>query len=401
MPPMRDPADAMRQIDALAQLALRLAGTASSGRVAMSKLADSLQPEWMPRPWDQTIWPELVRAQQAAREPLSFRTVEDVLRGAWQAKPASELDQLEPEPAAVTATSQVHRGVREGKPVAVKVLKPGLASSVRQDLVLLDSLVAPLRNAFPGIDPVALLREARERVMDEFDLEHEAGMQRRFQRALRNHPFLVVPAPLTDLCREQVLVSEWIEGTSLRTPPPDPDSVAAQLLVFVLGGLREGLVHVDADLDDILVLDDGRLAVLDYGAVATPVGTRVDSTQAIVAAFRAGDAAALGSALGELGLLDPELGEVALTVSRHALGPLGEDAPALLDTGAVVAISERIEQVGADAVRLLLGGGLDPLDLWPGRAIAQVFSVIARIGATAAWPERVQSALSDGWQSAG
>ena len=45
---------------------------------------------------------------------------------------------LDPEPIAVTPSAQVHRGVLEGRPVAVKLLRPGLASSVRQDLVLLE-----------------------------------------------------------------------------------------------------------------------------------------------------------------------------------------------------------------------------------------------------------------------
>ena len=68
-----------------------------------------------------------------------------------------------------------------------------------------------------------------------------AGIQRRFHRALRSHPFLVVPAPVTRLCDENVLVSEWIEGAPLRHAP-DPDQAAARLVAFVSGAVREGLI---------------------------------------------------------------------------------------------------------------------------------------------------------------
>ena len=99
----------------------------------------------------------------------------------------------------MTPGAQVHRGSLDGKPVAVKVLRPGLAASVRQDMALLELLAGPLGSAFPGIDPAAATREFRERVLEELDLEHEAEVQRLFHRALRGHPFLSVPAPVTRL----------------------------------------------------------------------------------------------------------------------------------------------------------------------------------------------------------
>ena len=84
----------------------------------------------------------------------------------------------------------MHRGLLDAEAVAVKVLRPGLATSVRQDLALLELLAAPLGSAFPGIDPAAASAEFRERVIEELDLEHEAEVQRLFHRALRGHPFL-------------------------------------------------------------------------------------------------------------------------------------------------------------------------------------------------------------------
>ena len=62
----------------------------------------------------------------------------------------------------------------------MKVLRPGIADQVRQDLNLLETLIRPLGAAFPSLAPAA---RGRERVLDELDLEHEASTQRSFARA--------------------------------------------------------------------------------------------------------------------------------------------------------------------------------------------------------------------------
>ena len=54
--------------------------------------------------------------------------------------------------------------------------------------------------------------EIRERLTDELDYEHEAQQHRAFARTWRGHPFIYVPAVVTDLSSEHVLVSEWVDG---------------------------------------------------------------------------------------------------------------------------------------------------------------------------------------------
>ena len=167
MPPTDD---ALRRLDALLQVGLRLARSAPSGRILLARAAQAIELSWIPRPWGDELAAELAAARTVAREPLQPRRVERALRDAWGVPPADELDELDLEPVAVTPTSQVHRGVLEGKPVAVKLLRPGLAASVRQDLALLEGLLSPLGAAFPAIDPSAVVHEFRERVLDELDL---------------------------------------------------------------------------------------------------------------------------------------------------------------------------------------------------------------------------------------
>jgi hypothetical protein len=401
---MSDAEEALRRVDTLIGVGLRLALSTTTGRMALAKAAPHIDEGWLGGRWSDSVGGALRRATESAPEPLSFSTVEGLLREAWGVrKLTGELDSLDREPVAVRVASQVHRGVHAGKPVAVKLLRPGLAGAVRQDLALLDTLLSPLSSAFPGLDPGALVAEGRERVMDEFDFENEAQLMRRFSRALRGGGPVVVPSPVSELCRETVLVASWLEGTPLTESLAGGvglghDPTAAALLQFVIGGIREGLVHCDLDLDDVLMLEDGRLGVVDFGAVAVIDRARADAGLALVRAFIAGDATGLDAALAAAGLLTPGHGELALSVASEVLGELGGPEPSRLDIAAVSALARRVGLLSPeDGVALLQAGRMVPADLYLGRALGQLFSVIARIGASGIWREQVAVALRDGW----
>jgi predicted unusual protein kinase regulating ubiquinone biosynthesis (AarF/ABC1/UbiB family) len=339
---------------------------------------------------------ELEAALNDACAPIPFKEIERVLRSAWGSKPTEELDSLEPDPVAITPSSQVHRGELDGSPVAVKVLRPGLAASVRQDLALLEGIVSPLGAAFPAVDPGAVIREFRERILDELDLEHEATSQRRFHRALRGHPHLVVPAPVTRLAHEAVLVTEWVDGVPL-WEAPDPDLAAARLVAFVIGAVRNGFAHADPHPDDVLVLSDGRLAILDFGATRDVAGERFAAVAEAVEAFVADDADAFGAATERLGALPAAHAQTAIDLARAALGELAGEAPTRLDTAAVIAARDRALDQPRALGELIGAGSLPPEDMWPARGIAQLFGSIARVGATGPWRELVRGALKDGW----
>jgi predicted unusual protein kinase regulating ubiquinone biosynthesis (AarF/ABC1/UbiB family) len=394
MPPMAD--EAFRRIDALIGVGLRLARTAPSGRVLLARIALTIEPEWIPRPWGDTIVAELERAREQATEPISHKEVERALRAAWGGKPTDELDSLDPEPVAVTPTAQVHRGELEGRAVAVKVLRPGLAASVRQDLALLEGLLAPLGAAFPSLDPGAVVREFRERILDELDLENEATAQRRFHRALRNHSYLVVPEPITRLAHEAVVVSEWIDGVPM-WESPDPDAVAAKLITFVIGAVRSGFAHADPHPDDVLVLEDGRIAILDFGATRAVAHERFAASADALEAFVADDAEAFGDATERLGALDSSHARTAIDLARESLGELAGEKPVRLDSAAVIAARDRLFDQPRALVELIGAGSLPPEDVWPARGVAQLFAAIARVGATGPWRELVRDAVRDGW----
>lgn len=387
----------LRAIDALVGVGLRLARSAPSGRILLARIAAAIELEWIPRPEGDEIVEALEQARDRTPEPLDERRLQRLLTAAWGTRAREELDHLDPDPVALTATAQVNRGVLDGHPVAIKVLRPGIEASVRQDLALLEGMLVPLAAAFPALDAPAVLREFRERALDELDLEHEAETQRRFHRRLRTSRELLVPAPVMRLSQPQVIVSEWVQGVPLRSAA-DPDEAAVRLLRFGLGAVREGVVHAGLTPEDVLIVPDGRVAILDFGASATVEQSRVDAIATVVEAFAAGDGEVLGHALERLGVLPASAGPQALALARHVLSELAAGRPARLDSAAIVAARERLDERLDDLTVLLAAGRLPPADLWPARAAAQLFATIARAGGRADWLGLVLEALRDGWR---
>jgi hypothetical protein len=357
----------------------------SSGRVGLARAADVVPVGALPKAMGR-LPAELDAAHAAATEPVPAKDVERVLTSAWGAAPGKVLDAFDAEPMAVTPAAQVHGGVHDGRRVAIKVLRPGLAGAVRNDLALLDVLAAPMRQVFGAMDTGAVLREVRETALDELDLEHEASMQRQLRRALRGVAGLVVPAPDMELSGETVLVTERLDGPTLaEASPPDPAAVARVLVTAHVTAARAGLAMTDARPGHVLLLDDGRVGLLGAG-VARPVDrARVASALEALVHLRAGDQDAFATAVADvLGVLPSVDAIKAYALISIVVGDLLL-APATLDEPALAAVAERaLDHLGGG---LALADVLTPRpgDLAAARSLGQVAALLSRLGATEDW----------------
>jgi predicted unusual protein kinase regulating ubiquinone biosynthesis (AarF/ABC1/UbiB family) len=357
----------------------------SSGRVAMARAADVVPHDALPAVMGR-LPTELAAARQDATTPWAFKDVERTLKSAWGQAPGRLLDALDPEPLAVTPAAQVHRGVHGGRPVAVKVLRPGLAAGVRSDLALLDVLAAPLRQVFGAMDAGAILGAARETALDELDLEHEASTQRQVRRLLRGVDGLVIPAPDMELSSENVLVTELLDAPSLNeAAPDDPGSVARVLVAAHMAAARGGIVLTDPRPGHVLLLPDGRVGLLGAGVARPADRDRVGFALEALARLREGDrdgfTGAVTDGLGALpaGAALKAYASISTLAGELLLGP------ALLDGPALAVVAERaLDHLGG---ALALADQLTPQpgDLAAVRSLAQLTALLSRLGVTEDW----------------
>jgi len=255
---------------------------------------------------------EILAELQQSANPVPFKAIKKVVEQDLDGKLDEFFAEFDPEPLAAASIGQVHRAtLHDGRDVAVKVQYPGIAEAITADMKNLRLGLKLLNVIAPGIDTAAIAEEIRERISEELDYELEAANHRAMARAYRGHPFIVVPDVITSLCRERVIVSEYVEGgrlaDALKAPQELRDRYGEILMRFYLNGpLRHRLLNGDPHPGNSLFLPDGRIAFLDFGffkhLTDEDVRQLVASTRATVEA----DAQALLEVVADLCGLPPD-----------------------------------------------------------------------------------------------
>ena len=257
----------MRTAEQMFKVLGELKGGAMKMGQAMS-IFEAALPEEVAGPYRAT----LTKLQDAA-PALPAETVHEVLAEnlgpAWRERFA----EFDDRPTAAASIGQVHKAVaRDGRTVAVKIQYPGAGKALMADLKQLSRMARLFGTWIPGLDVKPLLDELRARVAEELDYLGESENQRAFAVAYEGDPDFVVPHVLA--ASPGVIVTEWLEGYSLAEvirdgSTADRDRYGRLYLRFLLSGpKRAHLLHSDPHPGNFKVLRDGRLGVVDFGAVA-------------------------------------------------------------------------------------------------------------------------------------
>jgi predicted unusual protein kinase regulating ubiquinone biosynthesis (AarF/ABC1/UbiB family) len=218
----------------------------------------------------------LTKLQEAA-PPMPAASVHKVLAAELGPRWRQRFRELDDSPAAAASIGQVHRATwKDGRNVAVKVQYPGAGEALIADLKQLSRLGAMFRVVQPGLEIKPLVAELQARVTEELDYELEAAAQKAFAKAYANDAEILVPRVVAAAPR--VLVTEWIDGTPLARviaagAAEDRDLAGLRMATLHFSApSRARLLHADPHPGNFRLLDDGRLGVLDFGAVARMPG---------------------------------------------------------------------------------------------------------------------------------
>ena len=214
----------------------------------------------------------LVKLQEEA-PPMPVRTVHAVLAQQLGGRWRERFREFDDQPAAAASIGQVHRAIwRDGRDVAVKIQYPGAGPALMADLNQLARFARLFAALFPGMDVKPLIAELKARVIEELDYGLEADSQRAFAAAYAGDAQIAVPRVVASA--PKVIVSEWLDGTPLSRviasgSRDERDRAGVLLAVLHFSGPeRAGLLHADPHPGNFRLLPDGRLGVIDFGAIA-------------------------------------------------------------------------------------------------------------------------------------
>jgi predicted unusual protein kinase regulating ubiquinone biosynthesis (AarF/ABC1/UbiB family) len=258
-----------RQVQTAEQIVAVL-GTMKGAAMKLGQVMSFLDVGLVPEEFREEFQNKLAALRDAAPK-VSFQQMKKVIEDEYEEPLDEVFETFDPVPIAAASIGQVYKArMHDGRDVAVKVQYPGVASAVRADMQNLGMILRLMKRIAPGLDPQALGDEIRSRIDEELDYELEAANQRTLARIFRGHPFIVVPDVVTRLSRERVVVSEFVSGRGFeeikQLPQEERNRIGEIIFRFYFGCMyRHHQFSGDPHPGNSLLLDDGRMAFLDFG----------------------------------------------------------------------------------------------------------------------------------------
>ncbi|MDH2429801.1 AarF/ABC1/UbiB kinase family protein [Sphaerisporangium sp. TRM90804] len=269
----------------------------------------------------------LTKLQDAA-PPLPASTVHAVLAEQLGDDWRGHFRSFDDAPTAAASIGQVHKAVwHDGREVAVKIQYPGAGKALLADFNQLARLSKLFGALLPGLDVKAVLGELKERVTEELDYLKEAEAQHAFAVAYRDDPDFRVPEVVA--ANERILVTEWMDGTPLSKiisggTKEQRDRAGLLFVRFLFSSpARAGMLHADPHPGNFRITPDGRLGVLDFGAVNRMPDGYPEVFGTLTRIFNNGDMDTVVQGLRDEGFIRPHI-EVDTGALRAFLAPYVE-----------------------------------------------------------------------------
>ena len=378
------------------ETALKMAsvlGEMKGAAMKIGQMASFIDVDFLP-PEYREIYQEQLAKLRTRAPAMPWDQVRTVLEEEYDERPESVFASIEEEAFAAASIGQVHRATLHGGiPVAVKIQYPGIADALESDVANAGILVRLARVLAPGLDAKAVASELRERVLEELDYEFEAQNQRSFARAYEGHPFIFVPKVHSRLSRRRVLVSDYVEGRGfdeVKELEQDERDIFGEIVFRFCFGSIYHLQHFNADTHpgNYLLMEDGRVAFLDFGMTKRVTTQQIQLEQRAVDAAGQDDPEELRAALHDLGFVNDPSRVDAERLMEHVKMVGGwylEDGEVRISPKLVMKMIEVTSDPRSDFFDLVRKESLPADELMGRRMETGLLAVLAQLRATANW----------------
>jgi len=279
-------------------------------------------------------------------------------------------------PLAAASIAQVHAAtLLNGEEVVIKVQRDGVQGKLKADLDLLYTAARVLEllagTAAEFVEPGELsdiVSEIRRAILEEVDFNLEAKRTMQFADFLATRPELqgmvTVPRVYPDASATRVLTLERLYGVSLT----DLDAVRAYSadpavpLIFALNTWVASVIdneffHADVHAGNLLILEDGRVAFIDFGIVGSIPPSTASGMVDFIKSYATQDFDGLAAAIAQMGFTKEGIDTKAFAADlREVLDSAEDIIPE--DNAAPVADETRLNRLVAAIARVAEGYGI-------------------------------------------
>ena len=322
------------QSDRLTSAGARLAETMGELKGAAMKLGQMLSID------NEVLPPEMRKALavlQRQAPPMPFSQVKSLVEERLGEPIDAVFLELEEQVLGAASLGQVHGGtLLDGRRVAVKVQYPGIAGTIRSDMSNLRAVLklTPIPGLKGRVDDY--IAEISDVFAGEADYLREANHLTIFGGFAETIDEVVIPKPVLELCRSDLLVMDRLDGRLLKDAwesmtPDECDAMGARFVEFFAQTFHHHhWIYGDPHPGNFLCLDSGELGILDFGCARQIEASRTHGYLRLLQAMWTNDRQGLVDQYVELGFAGGEpvvAPDHLFEFNKIALAPFMVDEP--------------------------------------------------------------------------
>jgi ubiquinone biosynthesis protein len=277
----------------------------------------------------QPIVQELAKLQDRIR-PLSYGDIRRVVEESLQTRLELAYKEFNPLPLAAASIGQVHYAVlHNGEKVAVKVQRPLLRDIVKTDLEIFQILVNKIeqKTQWGKHYPIRmLLKEFSESIKGELDFLNEGRNAEKIAKSCKKNSDILIPKIYWELSHPSVLTMEYITGIPLyqiigsqettHNVHLIADRLSKALLQQILLG---GCFHGDPHPGNVIILPDGKIALIDFGITGHLTRTMKGQILSLISALIRGNDALILETISQMGIVPENVDRLTFQADISAL----------------------------------------------------------------------------------